>query len=97
MTDLHKAASNVLKDLELFDASANQHGCAWQKHHIASLREALAAPVVPPGYALVPLEPTPEMRSAGFMVDKGPTIHHACADAYRAMLAAAPKPKEQTT
>lgn len=30
-----------------------------------ALREALAKPAVPPGYALVPVEPMPEMVDAG--------------------------------
>lgn len=61
----------------------------------AALLEAQPA-AVPDGYALVPVEPTPEMRKAGIMVAKmdvtGAWVTDA-EDAYRAMLAAAPNPQ----
>ena len=73
----------------------------WRR--ISALRAALAAQpapaAVPPGYALVPIEPTPEMCKIGGHVmsewtdDSAPlrerTYAVAFADAYRAMIAAA--------
>lgn len=44
-------------------------------------------PVVPAGYALVPVEPTPEMLSEIWVHKNG-----SLSEAYRAMLAAAPQP-----
>ena len=64
-------------------------------HRLVTLYAA-PQPAIPPGFVLVPEEPTPEMRAAAFMADKGSSIHHACADIYRAMLAARPQPKETT-
>ncbi|MBR8435702.1 hypothetical protein KDW37_33625 [Burkholderia cenocepacia] len=43
---------------------------------------------IPAGYALVPIEPTPEMSSAGFVV---PEAEHDPAGVYRAMIASAPR------
>lgn len=51
-----------------------------------------AAPDAPPGWRLVPIEPTPEMLDA---VRNGPE-HETWRDGYHAMLAAAPSPQEQT-
>lgn len=77
-----------------------------------STREALAKPAVPPGYALVPVEPTPEMVTAYLSANKAywerqdelvpppnkwtaGTPARATAESYRAMLAAAPQPKDK--
>lgn len=53
--------------------------------------------VVPEGWKLVPLEPTPDMSLNAMMKA---TIKYRCQDAYRrvyrAMLAAAPQPEEGT-
>ena len=60
------------------------------------------AKMVPDGWQLVPVEPTPEMRLAGVAAQAEklkryalggslPPIDHGIPDAYRAMLAAAPK------
>ena len=59
---------------------------AWQAR--AALAATPAAPAVPPGFVLVPVEPTPEMCAAGFCVSEA---EHDPAGVYRAMLAAAPK------
>ncbi|MFM9434542.1 hypothetical protein ACFDR9_001601 [Janthinobacterium sp. CG_23.3] len=60
---------------------------------ITDLRAALAArPVILPGYALVPLEPTPKMVDATFTDDLRSHSHNKRnKHIYRAMLAAAPK------
>lgn len=48
---------------------------------------AVNSPVIPDGWALVPIEATPEMLNASW-------IHHSihCPSAWRTMIAAAPKP-----
>lgn len=51
-------------------------------------------PVVPAGYALVPVEPTPEMLSV-MWVNKNSSLseaYNSLSDAYSAMLAASPQP-----
>ena len=53
---------------------------------------APAQPVVPAGYALVPVEPTPEMLSEIWVHKNG-----SLSEAYRAMLAAAPRPTQAQT
>lgn len=57
--------------------------------YIDALRAALSAP---PGWQLVPVEPTQEMVRAGW-IDKEDTNPD---DIWAAMLAAAPSPQEQT-
>ena len=55
---------------------------------------AALAPAVPPGFVLVPVEPTPEMVAAiHFPLSVTPNTGIQC---YRAMLAAAPSAKEPT-
>ena len=54
---------------------------------LSVIRAALLT--APPGYVLVPVEPTPRMSAAGFCADEG----HDPAGVYRAMLAAAPEPE----
>ena len=64
---------------------------AWQA------RAALSAPAVPPGFVLVPVEPTPEMlvvlaeAMATWVSEIGDD-----ADIYKAVIAAAPSAKEPT-
>ena len=53
----------------------------------AALAKWGSQPVVPAGYALVPVEPTPEMLSEIWVHKNG-----SLSEAYRAMLAAAPQP-----
>ena len=91
-----------------YDSAAGNDGTllSWNRARdnlLALLRAALAAQpapaAVPPGYALVPIEPTPEMCKIGGHVmsewtdDSAPlrerTYAVAFADAYRAMIAAA--------
>ena len=91
-----------------YDSAAGNDGTllSWNRARdnlLALLRAALAAQpapaAVPPGYALVPIEPTPEMCKIGGHVmsewtdDSAPlrerTYAVAFADAYRAMVAAA--------
>ena len=62
-----------------------------------------AALSAPPGYVLVPVEPTPEMLIASVRSREGPAVYNVtsekglavlesdAADDYRAMIAAAPK------
>jgi hypothetical protein len=51
---------------------------------LIALAEQVSAPAIPVGWALVPVEPTVEMRHAG--------VKTACDLIYKAMLAAAPSP-----
>lgn len=83
--------------------AANDCWQAWKAR-------AALAPAVPPGYVLVPVEPTAEMREAGHKAwmkstlaaleaDPGPEVdgpRSNLAAAYRSMCAAAPSAKEQT-
>lgn len=65
------------------------------------LRRSAQQPTVPPGYALVPVEPTEEMLKALLKEMTNPLETHPKAAAwdglrsYRAMLAAAPKQEER--
>lgn len=68
---------------------------AWVRYddHAAALASA-AQPAVPPGYALVPVEPTDKMVQAALYLDLSYMPGQDGADraaVYRAMLAAAPK------
>ena len=59
-----------------------------------AFRTALAAlRSVPEGWQIVPVEPTPEMISAGWEHTALPCWSEDVAKAYRAMLSAAPKAK----
>ena len=51
-----------------------------------SNRDELSSPVIPDGYALVPIEPTPEMLRAGFLAGEDYP-----GGVYRDMIAAAPQ------
>ncbi|HCC5991727.1 TPA: hypothetical protein M5893_003676, partial [Enterobacter cloacae] len=84
-----------------FDSSF-EHGKAvgWNAYRAAMLQsfgnsEQLNSPVIPDGYALVPIEPTAEMQSAAAGVirfDTTPINKLWTGNAvYRAMLAAAPQ------
>ena len=91
MTDLHKAAQQALDLIEKGDVL-----CAVKASHV--LRAALAQPDVPQGWVLVPVDPTPEMASAGAWaiidgIDNRPETpwDEEAPMAYAAMLAAAPK------
>ena len=53
---------------------------------------ALSAPAVPKGFKLVPIEPTQMMKLAGAFAQN----YRMSEAVYRAMLAAAPQPQEQT-
>ncbi len=80
-----------------YDSAAGNDGTllSWNRARdnlLALLRAALAAQpapaAVPPGYALVPIEPTPEMIDAGLgklLYVASPQPRHI----YRAMIAAA--------
>ena len=80
----------------------------YRNQEMLELRKMLMAEpkllVVPEGWQLVPVEPTPEMSQAGVAAQAEklkryalggslPPIDHGIPDAYRAMLAAAPKPE----
>lgn len=90
------------------DGSINKIGAVYIRRslaekHIASYAEGeldasivplYAAPqpaAVPDGFVLVPKEPTPAMSAAGFSVSEA---EHDPAGVYRAMIAAAPQPRE---
>lgn len=74
---------------------------------IERLRAALAAPAVPPGWQLVPVEPTPAMQRAAVESREGRAVYKVtskaglealediAADDYRAMLAAAPTAQQE--
>ena len=63
----------------------------WRR--ISALRAALAAQpapaAVPPGYVLVPIEPTPEMVDAGDVARHSVVTQARTSVIYRAMIAAA--------
>ena len=85
MTDLHAAAQSALKAL---DQVADAMPFPVAEIARRELRAALSAP---PGYKLVPIEPTPEMRGA--MKARGVLYFN---DLWRDVLAAAPSPQEPT-
>ncbi|WP_312388002.1 hypothetical protein [Atlantibacter hermannii] len=58
---------------------------------IQAERDALNEPDVPDGYALVPVELTPDMRAAWDSAPNTDDDDHNMQAAYRAMIAAAPK------
>ncbi len=69
------------------DDPTQRHWWTWQN----ACRPALAAPAVPAGRVLVPVEPTADMRNAFHDVTDNDTLRHGNAGAHwRAMLAAAP-------
>ena len=51
--------------------------CSRQRNELltAHKRAALAAPQPPPGYVLVPIEPTPEMLAAGVAAESNAATH----------------------
>ena len=61
----------------------------------AALSGNLPAPAAPEGWQLVPVEPTLEMITSGLMANTYESDSASCilARAYRAMIAAAPKPE----
>ena len=70
---------------------------------ITALRAALSAPAAPPGFKLVPVEPTVGMAQALLDYTDQDELHwpkhvspNCALAAYRIMLAAAPQPQEQT-
>ena len=75
-----KCGCNGTPHIAAMDDPRQAAAAAWNK------RAPLTAP---PGYVLVPVEPTPRMSAAGFCADEG----HDPAGVYRAMIAAAPEPK----
>ena len=65
--------------------------CGEIHHHHQMLAHFYAAPppaAVPPGYALVPIEPTLEMCRAGRIAEISATTHLTQPVVYRAMIAA---------
>lgn len=104
MSDLHAAererfeawAKRTAFDLTRFDDADYESEyteleteSAWEAWQA---RAALSAPAVPPGWVLVPVEPTPEMLTEG---DQKTWIFPA-RECWEAMLAAAPSAKEPT-
>ena len=62
----------------------------WTSHTVHPLYAAPPAPAaVPPGMALVPIEPTPEMCRAGRLAEISASTHLTQPLVYRAMIAAA--------
>jgi len=97
------AASDMMRsDLEaLLPTQGNLPDAAeGQCRHCGEFRQAATAAAVPPGYKLVPVEPTQEMIEAPFSgriedqdVMRQMKRRKDMADNYRAMLGAAPKEK----
>jgi hypothetical protein len=101
--DLHAAIMNIrCHDDDALNAEFSDRKTAYQaghrhaRHASAELvRAALSAPAVPPGWVLVPVEPTPEMLAAiPFPLSVTPNTGIQC---YRAMIAAAQSAKEPQT
>ena len=101
-TEIHRSMTPhqmALRIVELQDALELADEAVRAKHFPDA-----AKMVAHEGWQLVPVEPTPEMSQAG-VADQAeklkryalggslPPIDHGIPDAYRAMLAAAPKPK----
>ena len=92
-------AANQAEDmLRLSIGTAKYFAKSGYENHIPDTKKM----VVPEGWQLVPVEPTPEMRMAGVAAQAEklkryalggslPPIDHGIPDAYRAMLSAAPK------
>ena len=84
--------------------SEHYRGCDLLDRIDAAMAGSLPSTFAPEGWQLVPVEPTPEMILAGVAAQAeklkryalGGSLHpidHGMPDAYRAMLAAAPKPE----
>ena len=94
-------AANQAEDmLRLSIGTAKYFAKTGYGNHIPDTKKM----VVPEGWQLVPVDPTTEMRLAGVAAQSEklkryalggslPPIDHGIPDAYRAMLAAAPKPE----
>ena len=89
MTDLDTMARELLKDSERGMACDFMPFADVVAERDALKAIATALLTAPPGWKLVPVEPTPRMSAAGFCADEG----HDPAGVYRAMIAAAPEPK----
>lgn len=104
MSDLHAAIMNLSLDphktCKWSDLAAYLAGHRDARHAAAELvSAALSALAVPPGWVLVPVEPTPEMLEAAVQAicygpEGGFTRISGPSKTWRAMLAAAPQPKE---
>lgn len=109
MTELHKAAQQALGAFEdamerLVDKHETDESANAARHAITALREALAKPAVPPGYALVPVEPT-YVWAYRVIRNQQPHLDVGCKEWlkclkemlhwHEAMLAAAPQPKDK--
>lgn len=94
MTDLHAAAQAVVDrwDTPLWkDVPATGE-------YISALRAALSTPAVPPGFVLVPVEPTQAMCQEGqWKANEWPKFPLRIVPIWKAMLSAAPSAKEPTT
>ena len=106
MTDTIEQMRETMRQvvLALHEAGhAPKHG----QHVANAVREALVAPAVPPGWQLVPAEPTPAMQRAAVESREGRAVYKVAskaglealediaADDYRAMLAAAPTAQQE--
>ena len=100
LRDLHKHIGTSIPQT----VSEHYRGCDLLDRIDAALAGKLPEPVMQEGWELVPVEPTPEMILAGIAAQAeklkryalGGSLHpidHGMPDAYRAMLAAAPKPE----
>lgn len=104
MSDLHAAIMNIRfsapSDVAWTTAEiqAAKIGHRDARHAAAELvSAALSAPAVPPGFVLVPVEPTPEMLNLLWLeLGDHPCKQHAL-EAWQAAIAAAPSAKETQT
>lgn len=91
----------ILKEMDLLETedhyqSSTMTAKANMYDHLKGfVRNALSAPVVPAGWKLVPIEPTPEMLEAGFgaMTDPSKT-RDKTRRVFSSMLSAAPQPQD---
>lgn len=103
--ELLEAAITALREAL---AKPDDTGCKFPICHNKEYQDAVAAQVmaelytgvvVPPGYALVPVEPTPKMLEASFKASDAWQMSETKEELdvwiYRAMLAAAPQPKDK--
>lgn len=96
-----KMAEHVLHAINSHDELVAENERLREEIAVA-LGEKQSTVIIPEGWQLVPVEPTPEMRLAGVAAQAEklkryalggslPPIDHGIPDAYRAMLAAAPR------
>lgn len=90
--DIDRLARRLLQNEDETDADWSESVYAvWLRDIGRPFARAVIAAVVPPGYVVVPVEPTETMISAGQRASYCATTHREWIPTYRAMIAAAPK------